>query len=268
MQPISVYLLRNAVDVYTNLSAGWTNERYRRVYNRSIKIFKDVDNRIDIQVRNSDQKKISIETTQTPVFHLIERENQRLLLTKDCSVSDYTLGQCNVTLTSSEILELDPGFYSYNIVLETRSSIDADLYTVTAKKPLYIDSQYGVTADLELFGSVKGEPINSYEISEFSRAITDSLETDYYTSGIIDARPVFNDPQKNHTFQIYFTNYTGELKIQGSLNNGGNPHQWTDISTTNYTSETSSYQNVVGKYNWFRIQHTPVSGTVDKILYR
>ena len=56
MHLISVYLYQNKIDVFTNAATAWQTERYRRVYNRNIKIYRGVDNRIDIQVRNSDQK--------------------------------------------------------------------------------------------------------------------------------------------------------------------------------------------------------------------
>jgi hypothetical protein len=56
MQFNPVYLYPNKVDVFTTPSDIWSTERYRRVYNRNLKIFRGVDNRIDIQVRNSDKK--------------------------------------------------------------------------------------------------------------------------------------------------------------------------------------------------------------------
>jgi hypothetical protein len=73
MQLNSVYLYPNKVDVFTNLGA-WKTERYRRVYNRNLKIYRSVDNRIDFQVRNSDEKATSIENYYI-VFKLIKLEN-------------------------------------------------------------------------------------------------------------------------------------------------------------------------------------------------
>ena len=60
MQFNPVYLYSNKLDVFTSPSDSWSIERYRRVYNRNLKIFRGVDNRIDIQVRNSDQKASNI----------------------------------------------------------------------------------------------------------------------------------------------------------------------------------------------------------------
>ena len=56
--------------------------------------------------------------------------------------------------------------------------------------------------------------------------------------------------------------------IQGSLSDGGNPEVWADVATLNFENATNDYYNVTGKYNWFRLKHTPTSGTVDKVLYR
>jgi nucleoside-diphosphate-sugar epimerase len=63
-------------------------------------------------------------------------------------------------------------------------------------------------------------------------------------------------------------NYTGTVKIQGSLSEGGTPHVWTDIESIALSSASQTYRNVTGKYNFFRIRHFPTTGTVDKVLYR
>jgi hypothetical protein len=106
----------------------------------------------------------------------------------------------------------------------------------------------------------------------FSRNITDSLETDYYISSIIDARPEISDPQTLHTFQFFTSNYIGSATIQGSLSDGVNPHVWADLSTVQIAStDDTFFSNISGKYNYFRIKHSPNvenQGTFDRILYR
>jgi hypothetical protein len=72
---------------------------------------------------------------------------------------------------------------------------------------------------------------------------------------------------------LFCTNYTGSVIIQGSISEGGNPGVWVDVETLVLTAETLTYQNITGKYNWFRVKHTPNklitnNGTVDKVLYR
>jgi hypothetical protein len=78
MQLISVYLYPNKLDVFTNSLADWTTERYRQVYQHNLKIYRGVDNRIDIQVKNAAQKPLDI-TSGVFVFVLVSRETQELL---------------------------------------------------------------------------------------------------------------------------------------------------------------------------------------------
>jgi hypothetical protein len=276
MQFNPVYLYSNKLEVFTNPLASWTTERYRRVYNRNLKIYRSVDNRIDIQVRNSDQKASNIDGS-TLVFNLISRETQDLILQKDCSEIDYNTGKVSVTLTETELLDIDPGFYNYTVVRENRDYqvIDSSDYKVTSRSPLYMDSQYGTIATIEVSGDVLGSIDESVVINKFNHTNPFALgDTDpkFFISSIIDARPTINTANSLHTFQFYSNNYSGTVTIQGSLDDqGATPREskWADITTVDLSLE--KYKNVSGKWNWFRIKHIPSTsntGTLDKILYR
>jgi len=267
MQQISVYLYPNNIDVFTNVGA-WTTERYRKVYQRNIKVYGGMDNRIKVQVKNADQKSLNI-TGSTVVFTLVGRDTQELILQKDCIVTDLATGKIYFTLTASDLLGLEEGSYQYSLHRESRTNIDADEYLVTEKTPLYSDSQYGSFGTLEVYQSIYGAPTISNSIKVFSlhKSFGEPF-SDYYISSLIDARPEVSAPNSLHTFQFYFTNYSGSVIVQGSLSDGGTPEVWADVVTLNFENATNGYHNLTGKYNWFRIKHTPTSGTVDKVLYR
>ena len=267
MQQISVYLYPNNIDVFTNIGA-WTTERYRKVYQRNIKVYGGMDNRIKVQVKNADQKSLNI-TGSTVVFTLVGRDTQELILEKDCTVTDLATGKINVTLTAADLLDIEAGSYQYSLYRETRTTINADEYLVTEKTPLYSDSQYGSFGTLEVYQSIYGAPTVSNSIKVFSlhKSFGENF-TDYYVSSIIDAKPEVSAPNSLHTFQFYFSNYSGSVIIQGSLSDGGNPEVWADVAALNFENATNDYYNLTGKYNWFRLKHTPISGTVDKVLYR
>jgi hypothetical protein len=59
MQLGSVYLYPNRLDVYTNFD-DWVHERNRKVYQRNLKVYRGVDNRIEFRVKTSDQKVVNI----------------------------------------------------------------------------------------------------------------------------------------------------------------------------------------------------------------
>ena len=275
MQFNPVYLYVNKLDVFTTLTDTWSTERYRRVYNRNLKIFRGVDNRIDIQVRNSDQKASNI-AGSTLVFNLVSQDSKDLVLQKDFTVMDLATGKVTIIVTADELLDLDIGFYNYSIVKEVRSTVDSTDYVVNSKMPLYMDSQYATVGTLEITGDVYGGVANSLVVdtfnytNPFTQGATEPFP--FYTSEIIDAAPNTSPAYPIHTFQFYTTNYTGTVQIQASLDaQGATPRdtKFSTVATVDLANE--KYKNVTGKYNWFRIKHIPAlnnTGTVDKILYR
>lgn len=276
MQLSPVYLYLNKIDVYTNSLDSWVGG-YRKVYQRNLKIYRGVDNKIDLQIRNGDEKAVDLSQDQSVVFRLIAKGTQEHLLSKDCQDVDdssRTRGRVYVTLTESDLLDLEPGYYQYTTTIETRSSINVDEYTVTSRIPLYVDSQYGIVGTIEVSGDIAGKLPESTVIDVFSK-YNDDDGTSYYISSIIDANPNTSTPASQHTFQFYSTGYAGNVQIQGSISPGSNPNVWVDIpdsafdvGTNNFDPTTTQYVNIVGKWNWFRIRHTPTAGTIDKALYR
>ncbi len=274
-----VYLYTNKLDVFTSSSDSWSTERYRKVYNRNLKIFRGVDNRIDIQVRSPDQKALNLTPQEgfdnVLVFNLVSRDTKDLVLTKDFTAMDLATGKVTVTLTDLELIDLDSGFYNYSMVKEVRATVDSTDYKVTNKMPMYIDAQYDPVGTLEIAGDIYGDVEASTLVDTFNytNPFTQGSENSkFFVSAIIDARPNLNTAATTHTFQFYTTNYTGTVTIEGSLDTqGATPREskWATVATVDLTA--AKYKNIVGKYNWFRIKHVPATantGTLDKILYR
>jgi hypothetical protein len=232
------------------------------VYNRNLKIYRSVDNRIDVQVRNSDQKASNI-TGSTLVFNLIVRETKDLVFQKDFSAMDLVTGKVTVILTEYEMLDIDSGFYDYSIVKEVRESIDSTDYKVTSRIAMYMDSQYDTVGTIEVLGDVLGEVTPSVSIDKFEYVnpfTTGGDDSKFFISSIVDAKPTFNSAGTLHTFQFYSSNYRGTVTIQGSLDEqGATPRKWVDISTVDLTEQR--YKNITGKYNWFRIKHVPTQSS-------
>jgi hypothetical protein len=276
MQLNPVYLYPNRIDVYTNVPGSWTTERYRRVYNRNLKIYRGIDNPIDIQVRNSDEKAINLTGTDYSfVFNLVNRESRELVLSKDCSVVTLSSGKLNVELTASELYSLRPGFYQYSIYKEERTPDSNDATKYVAKKtPVYIDSQYGTEAVIEIKGDSQGDPLDSVEITKFlllQPSVTGENGDPIYYSSLIDANYELSTSKSTHTFAFYLTNYSGQVTIEGSMYEGGTPTSWTTLDTLTFANDSLSYSNIEGKWKWLRVKHKPSipnTGTFDKILYR
>lgn len=258
-----VYLYSNKLDVYTTSPGSWSTERYRKVYNRNLKIYRGVDNRIDIQVRNADQKASNI-TGSTLVFNLVAKDTKNLVLQKDFVSMDLTSGKVTVNLTEQELLSLDNGFYSYSVVKEVRATVDSTDYRVTSRMPLYVDSQYDTIGTLEILGDISGNISESLVVDTFNytNPFTQGDGTpSWYVSGIIDASAKTTG-NNLHTFQFYSNNYLGSVVIQGNMDNqGATPREskWVDIDSVDLT--TTAYKNIQGKWNWLRVKHIPLGSS-------
>lgn len=294
MQLTPIYLYPNKLDVFTNPAASWTVERFRKVYNRNLKVYRSVDNRLDFQVRSGDEKTVNM-TGSSLVFALVSRDTQDTILQKDCVVSDAAQGKFIVTLTRDELLDIESGFYDFSVFKEVRSEIDEDNHSVTDRRVLYVDSQFGGVGTIEVQGDVLGTVTPSQEITTFSRvvdydsplgvAVDPPFELprpnfrrhtpntgfeEYYVSSIIDANSQLVTAASLHTFQFYIDSYQGTVTIQGSIDlQGATPMNWVDIA--DLATNENQFVNITGKWNWFRIKHVPEAdnlGIIDKILYR
>lgn len=271
MNLASVYLYPNKIDAFTNSLETLQSERYRKVYNKNLKIYRSVDNKIELRVKNGDQKSFDI-GQQSLVFSLIAYDTQRLVLKKDCVVRDASKGIAYIEISRNEMLDLENGFYRYSLYLENRTDLGdstEETHIVERRIPLYTDSQYDTLAVLEVAGDVMGDVEPSLVVDKFSYSDPSKFgETTplNYTSSIIDAQPLNHKSQ--HTFQFYTKDYQGTVSIEASLDEqGATPKNWTEILSFS-PEDDLDYRNVQGKYNWFRIKHRPTVGTLDKVLYR
>lgn len=242
MQLNPSYLYSNSIDVYTNLGT-WTTARYRKVYQRNLKLYRGVDNRVDFQIRNGEERPQPI-SNSTVVFNIVGVESNELLVQQNCTVHDAVLGRFFAMIGEAVMEQIQPGHYRYSLY-----NVDAN----GIKTPMYSDSQYGVTGTVDVIGDAYGGPQPSQE------------PTNVFTA--VDAKPNFNSNAALHTFAFYTTDFAGDITIQGSMDDNMGP--FVDIDTVALDNTPVSYLNVTGVWSRLRVkQLTDHTGTLDKILYR
>lgn len=257
MQISSIYLYSNRFNVYFNPPSDGIRERNEMPYNRDMIIQRNADNRIDFQVKSGDQKKVNI-SGSTLVFNLIDINTEDLVFSKDLTADDASIGRMYFTFTREDLEDLEEGFYRWSLMKETRTTIDSDEYTVTNRTPLYFDSRFSTTGNLEIRGTAMGMPYDTVELDDFQLKKTFDDEPDFYLSSIVDATPrTRSTPSSLHTFQIYSTDYTGTIEIQANTDEGSTPTQWTVLESF-VPDSNIMYKNITGKYNFFRIRHVPL----------
>jgi len=266
MQYYVGYNLSNNIDVYTNTSG--VERRYEKVYERVIKLYKEFDNTFTITVKNQDQKKQFVAGTECELQ--ISDESGSLIRTVIGTVLDdgsttTTKGQIQFTLSESAMLDLDQIFY-HGVLRFT----DTD----STVKLLYASTRYDAALQFEVVGDTSPEFIESQLVTQFT------IIGDEYSSSSVDAQPNRNSNSALHTAVYYLTDFTGSIKIMGTMSDGasyGTEVQQSEfylIDRQTYTSATGNFPvsfTGVHKRVAFVITQddssTVLSG-VDKILYR
>lgn len=254
MQLNSSYLYPMKMEIFQN-GDSYITERYHQVYQRPYYLYKGVDNRLDIHVKNSDQKSKNM-TGLTVVFNIVATESGELVKQKDCEAYDITTGRFYIDFNEQELYDLNVGYYTFSLhTVDTRGT----------RRPLWGDSQHDTRGQLEVRDKAYGIEVESQVIDTF---LEEGANTSIFVSEVVDASPQFNSNKGLHTFALYMNNYTGDVTFQGTLEDSADPVEWIDIDSTTYTASDLTYKNVSGIWSKIRIKHNLVSGTLDKVLYR
>ena len=241
------------------------NRENTLVYAKPLQIYKGIDNKIRLLIKNQDQKLQNLLDT-TIIFNLIDGTNSELVFSRYCAVSSDK-GAAIVTLDQADINDIAAGIYNYSVKLisgegETKIVYADDNYNaqgqarvVDSVYPTFLPSlQPGIGPFYNNNPGTAGYSDNSYQYSSVSNVLDR-----------VKARTVLQ------TVQYYGTDFTGTIEVQGSLsaNMTAYPDDWFTIDTQTFTGLTGcQFSNFIGKIGLVRFKIHTTSGTLDKILYR
>ena len=258
MQTVSRYLLSQLVIAYVSGYHG----RNSKVYDRRLTLHRGVSNPISFTFKNEDQKAQDI-TSKTYEFTVIDTESKKSVLTKTLTILDdgstvSTKGDASCTITEGDLLELDAKFYNFS-VKEVKSD--------GSREVTYANTGYAAAGTIELLDGAYPEFTASTSVSTFT------LSSDTFTSSAIDGKPGINNNQALHTIAIYPNNFSGTLKIEGTMvSTSPTDNDYFTITTSTLSSASSvSSLNFTGVFQNVRFVADRTSGTtgrIDKILYR
>ena len=257
MQLTPRYLVDNKTIIIAN-EAGFITE-YRPVYQRHIKLYKGIDNVLQFKILNHDQKPVDI-TALTPKFVVFD-QNKQMVIERDCTVTDdgstTTRGNCKITVSENDLLNLDTQFLSYNIYL-----VDAN----NEKTLTYSDTHFGADGVLHLEDTAFPGPMATYSITTFTE------DNNLWYSESVDAQPAINGNEALHTAAIYTDSYVGDVTIQGTLENQvvGSTN-WVDIITKTFdgTETQPAPVNFNGVFSHLRVSTSAnPADKITKVLMR
>lgn len=260
MQLVPKYLLNNSVSLTANLAGEITE--YRAVYQRNINVARGIDNKIQFNVLNADQKPVSILNTYTPKFKLYD-ENNRLIVERDGTVIETStpskVGHFTVTISESDLLNIKSQYLHYTVFLQN----DSDNTKTILHSGTNFENKGTIYVSAEEFPG----PLDSYSVSTFTE---ENPSSGIFLSETVTAEPTINGNAALHTVAYYLDSAVGDIVVQGTLDNQPNANTfWSDIDTfTATSSNTIQYVNFNGVFNHLRFKHTLSSGSVTKILIR
>lgn len=268
MQRIDIFVKKG---YYFNLSSGMTGDKWNMpMYNRDIKLFKGIENKVQFSVRDHDRK----------AYHLRDRElylniiNQKLnsKLVKQLWCVDAYKGIFEVTFTESEMRDFEPATYTATVYTKDLEGNEDLLYSGTDWTPVfYIHVVEGV---MDVF-----KPSHKLNPEEFLHNFyvkkEDGQRYDYYVSSRIKA-----DETEYHTASItVIDDFLGTITMEGSMevNPTDSEADWFIIDSKEYTDETK-VEGETFQFNsqlncmWVRFKYTVkaanTQGKVSEILYR
>lgn len=253
------YLYKNIQYLYTDLVT--TKTGYRKMYAKTLKLYKGIDNSFELKLLNGDQKALDV-VGYTVFWQLLDRDTAELKYITSKEVEGIDNSLISITIPQGDLEAIRSGYYTYSTYLVSPTG---------TKKILYGDSQYGASVAVEVINNSFPQIYASQEIVEFIPS-PDLGDTVLYTSAI-NARPELNNNNTMHTCTIYSTGFVGSVEIQATLENSvGSITNWAVIETIDVAMfDTLNYKNFTGVYTFIRFRIVPDvsnTGTVDKILYR
>ena len=268
MQTVTRYLLSNLVIGYISGYHG----RNSKVYDRRITLHRGVSNPVSFTFKNEDQKAQDI-TTKTYEFNIIDSDTKKSALTRNLIILDdgssvTAKGTASVTITEGDLLTLEAKFYNYSI---------REIKSDNSREVTYADVGYNAAGTLEVLDGAYPDFVASTEVSYFG--VDGGAVSLDNTSSSINARPGNNNNKALHTIAVYTKNFSGALRVQGTMSASPANADYFEITMDGAASPTNTFSDstTVTNYNFYGVYHSVRftwgndagnNGIVDKILYR
>jgi len=240
------------------LLSGYSPRKYMPQYAKPLTLNKGVDNQIQFQFLNQEQKPVDI-TGKSITCRVINYEGNQVLVQKALTLQLPATGICALILNAADLenidaqkayysLEIPVGEFDYPVFVDQNAGARGDMNIVNSVLPSFVPSQS--------VSIPTGQPLPNLDPN--SNANSNALT---YFSSVIDTsdNPIL-------TLQAQYIDYVGNVIIEGSTIVDGD---WYPISIHSYddVSETNGYV-IRGFHPYVRMQFISNTGAVTNILAR
>lgn len=232
------------------VNIGNSPRRYQNVYSKTLKLHKGVDNKLQFQFLNQEQKPVDI-TGQEITIRLISYDGMMILYQKTLNPTLALNGLAEFTISSSDLSIMDPQKCYYSLEFPS-NGFDF---------PVYLDNDSSARGVVDIVDSILPDRSHAQLISIPDHAPITSYGVAYNSSVFQgNDNPILS-------MQFYYNNYSGTVTIQGSTTGTSSDSEWYDILNYSFTNETSTQGYLVEGYHpYLRVEMFSSSGSIDNIL--
>lgn len=251
-----------SVFVYTQrqtvvLLIGNSPRKYMPVYAKPLTLNKGVDNRIQFQFLNQEQKPVDI-TGKSITCRILNYNGTEVLLRKALDLDFALTGIASLKLNAADIegidaqrayysLEIPVGEFDYPVFVDSNAGARGDMNIVNSVLPSFVPSQVVTIPTGQPFPNISNSSGNTNRVYDTSIINTQS-------------NPVL-------TIQTHYDEYYGNVAILGSSIVDGDFYViQADDDLANVT-ETRGY-TIHGYHPFVKVEFTSNSGAVTNILAR
>lgn len=230
-------------------------------YAKPLTLHRGVDNQIQFQFLNQEQKPVDI-TGKTITCRILNADGTAVLINKALTPQLPLTGICALELNAAEIEDVpaQKAYYSLEIPV---GSFDY---------PVFVDQNAGARGDMNIVDSVLPSFVPSANITiptgqpfpnlDQNNSIANALpNANTYYSSVINTQdnPIL-------TIQTSYVEFNGDVIVSGSTQPDT---EWYPITTDTYANATDTYgYTVIGFHPFVRMEFVSNTGAVTNILAR
>lgn len=229
-------------------------------YAKPLTLNKGVDNRIQFQLLNQEQKPVDI-TDKEITFRLLNSDGDKLLLQTALRNTLSLKGIAVLELNASDIEDISAQRAHYSLEIPEE---DFDF-------PVFVDQDAGARGDMMILDSVLPSFVSSDEVTipqmqDFPNNVSSGEASYGLTEYTYHSSTINTEDNPILTLQTKFNEFEGNVIIEGSTQPDVN---WYEITSSTYanTSDTFGY-TIKGYHPFVRMTFVSESGEVEKILAR
>jgi len=272
MQKISSYLYPNRIELLADLD-GYSVE-FTSVYQRNVKIYNGIDNTIEFDIKNADQKRINLATLNHIELNIMDvsgtalpNSPYELIQVNNPTTQVPKIGIARVTIPQEDVENLSPQFLKYSVsAISAATGLDVLLYA---------DTKFGAVGTIELIGNAMSTFRNDKIYKTFTGEI-DFMGKVVYHSSCIPTTYYEAIPTTELAVEIATTGFIGRIWYEGTTDSTISVNSFLHATQHNILQASLPNSNPVqvsipvGDFKYIRILYqgnSPINptGTVDKV---